>query len=531
MLTEEAQKSLLTDEAYKDLEEAVGPENVSREPALLDSYAFQSFAFLESIAEGNRWCPRPEAVVLPKSTEEVQAVVKICNRHKIKFKAHSTGWGALGAPGGDGVIQIDLRRMDRILEIDEKNMYAVVEPYAIAAQVQAEVMKRGLNLHIIGAGSGHSPLASITSVWGMGWSSIYMSYSARNALAVEWVLPDGNILNIGTLGAETGWFCGDGPGPSLRGIMRGYIGALGALGVFTKCAIKLYNWPGPSEPRIDGLIFDVKTEVPETHKVYLCNLPSYEKYGEALYKIDEAEIGYIQCKEAIGLILDSFTPRLMRKIVKTKAIREVLAAFQHMFEIILAGSTKRELEYQEMVLKEIASDTDGMLIELSGLPPLNSMFWWGFSRASLPPIIFRYGGSFGMFAGGEESIEHGINQSKFGEEIKNEFIEKGVVLDDLGDSIWGGLYEHNLIFHQEELFQYDPRTHLKEAGELQTAGISRFADRNYNISFILPLAAKIIGIDKVGSKIHNFHIWQKKVKDTFDRNGISDPSYYLQKED
>ena len=50
-------------------------------------------------------------------------------------------------------IQFDLRRMDKILEIDEKNLFAVVEPYVICAQLQAEAMKRGLNINIIGAGA------------------------------------------------------------------------------------------------------------------------------------------------------------------------------------------------------------------------------------------------------------------------------------------------------------------------------------------------------------------------------------------
>ena len=49
-------------------------------------------------------------MVLPGSTEEVQAVVKTCNRYKIKFKAFSTGWGFWGGPGSECVIQLDLRR-------------------------------------------------------------------------------------------------------------------------------------------------------------------------------------------------------------------------------------------------------------------------------------------------------------------------------------------------------------------------------------------------------------------------------------
>jgi glycolate oxidase len=71
-----------------------------------------------------------------------------------------------------------------------------------------------------------------------------MSYSPRNVLGVEWVLPDGELLRLGTPGCGEGWFSGDGPGPSLRGIMRGASGAFGGLGVFTACDIKLFKCPG-----------------------------------------------------------------------------------------------------------------------------------------------------------------------------------------------------------------------------------------------------------------------------------------------
>ena len=51
-----------------------------------------------------------------------------------------------------GIVLIDLRRMNQIIEINEKNMYAVVEPYVTSAQLQAELFKRGLNTNIKGAG-------------------------------------------------------------------------------------------------------------------------------------------------------------------------------------------------------------------------------------------------------------------------------------------------------------------------------------------------------------------------------------------
>ena len=61
---------------------------------------------------------------MPASVEEIQAIVRVCNRYKIKFKAHGTGFGPTGLIGEEGFLSIDLRRMNRILEIDERNMYA-----------------------------------------------------------------------------------------------------------------------------------------------------------------------------------------------------------------------------------------------------------------------------------------------------------------------------------------------------------------------------------------------------------------------
>jgi glycolate oxidase len=92
-------------EIYRALEDVVGPENISEAPLILNSYA-------------QRARPRFEAITLPKTTEEVQAIVRLCNKFKIQFKASSTGWGAYGDAGGPGVVKLDLRRMNRILEIN-----------------------------------------------------------------------------------------------------------------------------------------------------------------------------------------------------------------------------------------------------------------------------------------------------------------------------------------------------------------------------------------------------------------------------
>jgi len=136
----------------------------------------------------------------------------------------------MGYPSYDNTIQLDMMRMNRILEIDEKNMFAVVEPGVTYATLQAEAMKVGLNTHIIGAGASCSPLASATSYGGLGPDSLFMGTSNENMLGLEWVMPNGDIMKTGSLGSGAGWFCGEGPGPSIRGVVRGTSGAKGGMG-------------------------------------------------------------------------------------------------------------------------------------------------------------------------------------------------------------------------------------------------------------------------------------------------------------
>ena len=86
-------------------------------------------------------------------------------------------------------------------------MYAVVEPYVIGAQLQAECMKRGLNCNLTGAGGNCSALPLAAHV-NLGHLSQSGSYGERNQLALEWVTGDGEIVRLGSLGTNGEWFCG-----------------------------------------------------------------------------------------------------------------------------------------------------------------------------------------------------------------------------------------------------------------------------------------------------------------------------------
>ncbi len=154
----------LAKEIYQQFENAVGPDNISDDPAVLDTYVTPMAQSQHHMGPAyGVTTPRGLAVIMPGSTEEVQSIVRLCNKYKIKFHAASTFWTSRANICDDNAITLDMKRMDRILEINVKNQYAVIEPYVIGATLQAETMKVGLNTTIIGAGSSCSPLASACS--------------------------------------------------------------------------------------------------------------------------------------------------------------------------------------------------------------------------------------------------------------------------------------------------------------------------------------------------------------------------------
>ncbi len=87
----------------------------------------------------------PDAIVLPGTTREVADVVRLCAAHRVPIVPRGAGTGYTGgAVPTHGGIVVSLERMNRILEIDEANLVAVVEPHVITGDLQAAVEKVGL---------------------------------------------------------------------------------------------------------------------------------------------------------------------------------------------------------------------------------------------------------------------------------------------------------------------------------------------------------------------------------------------------
>jgi glycolate oxidase len=474
---------------------------------------------------------RAGAVILPNSAEEVQSIIKVCNRFKIKNKAMASGWGVGNMFEGDDVLIIDLRRMNRILEIDEKNMYAVVEPYVLWGQLQCEIMKLGFNTMVAGVGVHTSALANCTSTFGMGSASYSMGVNERNVLGVEWVLPNGEMLKMGALGSKSGWFCGDGPGPSLRGVMRGEYGALGGLGIITKCAIKLYDWPCPATMPIEGTFpeFKLSGELPENMKIYLFTHDSVEAQIEAASKLGEAEVGYHMYCWGYGFLLTCM-PEL-RKYIPEKPedvpdTEKVVTAFS------LITSSPSEMEYSEKVLNKVLADTKAESPEFADDPIVKADVFRQLVRSDIffAHSFFGFTGGGGGYMFDYISNNHSVaNVHKVVNEIAKKWQGRGMLLGCY-DCTCTPIYEFG---HESYIdgsgSNYDPTD--RESIENYIALSKEIASAVLGQKLVRPtIGTKKYHENTSGPMLNNFQIWQKKIKSAFDPNYVSDATYYIEPE-
>jgi len=176
----------------------------------------------------------PGAVVLPRSTAEVQSVVRICAEHRIPFVARGAGTGLSGGalPAAGGIV-ISFARMNRILEIDIPNQLVIVEPGVINSHVTDAVAAHGYF---------YAPDPSSQSVCTIGGNiaenaggahCLKYGFTTTHVLAMDVVLPSGELV---ALGSSTP----DAPGYDLTGV---FVGSEGTLGVATRITLRIDNRP------------------------------------------------------------------------------------------------------------------------------------------------------------------------------------------------------------------------------------------------------------------------------------------------
>jgi 4-cresol dehydrogenase (hydroxylating) flavoprotein subunit len=184
-------------DALKAFGEIVGPEWVLVTEEERHSY-------LDAFAPGNPDEHAASAAVAPKSAEEVQAIVKVANRYKIPLWPVSTGRNlAYGgsAPVLRGSVVLDLKRMRRVLEINEELGYALVEPGVSFFDLFDALQAAGGKLWISTPAPGWGSVIGNALEHGLG----YTPYGVHTdtICGMEVVLPTGELVRTG-MGAVAG---------------------------------------------------------------------------------------------------------------------------------------------------------------------------------------------------------------------------------------------------------------------------------------------------------------------------------------
>lgn len=218
-------RSGLDGRVVAELRAAVGEDGLIIEENQLQTYECDGLTALRTV---------PGAVLLPRSREEVQAILRVCTREGIAFVARGAGTGLSGGalPAAGGVV-IGFARMTRILDVDIENQRVTVEPGVINTHVTDRVSKEGYF---------YAPDPSSQTVCTIGGNvaenaggahCLKYGFTTTHVLGMEVVMPSGEVVHFGAANV-------DAPGYDLTGV---FVGSEGTLGVATAVTLRIVKRP------------------------------------------------------------------------------------------------------------------------------------------------------------------------------------------------------------------------------------------------------------------------------------------------
>jgi glycolate oxidase len=231
---------MLGEETKKKLRDIVGEKSCLDSVEDLISYSYDS-----SVAEA-----MPEAVVFPKSTEEVSAIMKVANEEDIPVTPRGAGTNLSGGtvPLKGGIVLV-LTRMNRLIELNSENRYAIVEAGHTNLDLQNKAKEAGLFYPPDPASWSVSTLGGNVGENAGGPRGVKYGVTRDWILGLKAVLADGRIINAGGITAK-----------NVTGIdlISLFTGSEGCLGIVTEITVKLLPLPPFQQsiqaffPQLDG---------------------------------------------------------------------------------------------------------------------------------------------------------------------------------------------------------------------------------------------------------------------------------------
>ncbi len=505
---------------YEELVNLLGEEYVEDDPAVMEGFYrdFYSAVTIEA--------PRLEFWVLPGSVEDIQGIYRLANRLDFPVSVTSTGLMLMSCQPVTGHAYwclIDPKRLNRYW-IDTDNMYAVLEPYVTVAQLQSVTMREGLCCGVTGAGSQCSAMAmniNANTLW-TGWRN----GKGRSILGVEWVLPDGSLMRIGSLANGEDFSWGEGPGPDMVGLLRGTtMGPMGSLGAITKLGVKLFPWPGPPVIPTEGVQPEKTCRLPrDIFRTFFINFPTLESCIEAVRELGEAEIGgaVIQANEHDLVALRTASREEFWQCWHSDFWQRMVHHGHIVFITLWGFAGAAQVAHEEGVLRQIVAEANGEFFP-------EDIAEWLHDEITVAAVRDTHRGRYarlgpmGGTGGSSESLYDALRSIRDGQQLKVKYTPP------LGD---GGLYDMGAENH---------KFWIADFGRIVTTAVGSFAEKSaeyeefvfaklmpevskHNVENHIFVAAHGYDASRTGAMYANVHHLLAHIKKELDPNNIANPT-------
>ncbi len=224
----------MDDSLIEELRSILGPSGVLTEPRDVERYSRDALTPRGAFGAAPLLDRMADVVVRPASVEEVASVVKLARRRRAPVVAYGGGTGVMGALAPvKGGVMVDMGAMNRVLEVNPRNMTATVESGAILADVAEALERAGL---MLGHDPWSAPIATVggaISTNGVGYRASAVGPMGSQVLGLEVVLPTGDVLRTRSVPKGSA-------GPDLN---RLFTGSEGVLGIITKATLRALRQP------------------------------------------------------------------------------------------------------------------------------------------------------------------------------------------------------------------------------------------------------------------------------------------------
>jgi glycolate oxidase len=266
---------------FERLQQIVGTEGVLTSPSDLRVYECDGYTIEKN---------QPDVVVFPTSTEQVRAVVKFFRENRIPFVPRGAGTSLAGGclPVGGGAM-ICLSRMKRILEVNTRDRYAVVEPGVVNVWLTRQISGKGWHFAPDPSSQGACTIGGNVATNSGGPHTLKYGVTVNHVLGVELVLPNGEIV-------VTGGPAEDAPGYDLTGVI---VGSEGTFGIVTKVWCRLTR--NPAAYRTLLVVFEAVEDATQC----ISDIIGAGIIPAALEMLDQLILGAVEAAFRFGFPLDA----------------------------------------------------------------------------------------------------------------------------------------------------------------------------------------------------------------------------------